>query len=132
MKYFLKLFFISIALSFLTGTKATNNLFISEVGDPHFGTSAETLYLYNDVPELERDTSLTHYNLPQLSIVHIQRHLTKRPNHSFSQKNYLFINKGKDNKDYYNSLLFPESHKRFPFWLTEARQYLISLGRLII
>lgn len=125
-----KALFISIALSFLLGCLAYSNNFTSKAEITPFGTLAETEYFnennldweeisaYQIISELNEGDALRHF--PQ----------TKRINHSSSSKSGLILTKRK--QFLYTSPLTFESSRRFPSGLTEARQYLISLGKLII
>lgn len=130
MKCKTKALFISIALSFLLGCLTYSNNFTQKSGETPFGTLAETAYFneenldweeisaYQMISEVNEGDALRHF--PQ----------TKRINHSSSSKSGLTPTKRKH--ILYTSPLTLESSRRFPSGLTEARQYLISLGKLII
>lgn len=134
MKYTFKLLFISITILLFTGNIFSNALFIPEVEEISFGTWTETAYIYNETPELEEDT-ISGYSIssPQ-SIAYTLRHIpkSKRTNNPPSYLNGLSFFKGKEHKNYYTSSLFIGSIRRFSSGMNEARQYLISFGRLII
>ncbi len=134
MKYKLKLLFIGIALSFFIGKIFPNALFTPEADHNSFGTWTETAYLYNDTPELEVHLDESPHHLPQ-DIACTSRHLStsKRVNNpSSSFKNTLNSFKGKEWKKSYTLSLSTTSTWKHSSRLTEARQHLISLRRLLI
>ena len=128
----IKVLFISIALSFLFGQIANCNLCISEEDILSFGTPAERPSLSDRISELEEiplykdDTS----SLANSARSHRYLSKTKRSNSYSSSKSGFIFTKSNNYPNY--SKLYIESDKRFPSGLTEAKQYLISLGKLII
>ena len=132
MKPKIKSLFISIALSFLLGCIAKANILIPEEVETPFGTLAETVSFYDYLLDLEEPAISKHDFASEINEGEALRHFpqTKRVNSSSSSKDGLaFI---KRNYIIYSSPLIIESDRRFPSGLTEARQYLISLGKLII
>ena len=133
MKCKIKVLFISIALSFLLGQIANCNFYTSEVRTLYSGTAiAENTSFSDCIPELE-DTAF--YNEDSSSLANLARShrylsKTKRSNSYSSSKNGFIFTKRNNYPNY--SKLYIESDKRFPSGLTEAKQYLISLGKLII
>ena len=130
MKYKTKLLFISTVISFLIGCLSKAYLFTSEDVETSVGSLAETLYIHGhsfDSEEiiLSNPTSETHVGdaLRRFS-------QTKRINNSSSPRYGLIFDKKKNH--IYSSTSYLESFRRFPSGLMEAKQYLISLGRLII
>lgn len=132
MKDKIKSLFISIALSFLLGCIAQANILVPEEVETPFGTLAEAISFYDDLLDLE-ESAISDYDIAsEINDGEALRHFpqTKRINSSSSSKYGLaFI---KRNHVIYSSPLIIESDKRFPSGLTEARQYLISLGKLVI
>ena len=130
----IKALFIGIVLSVLFGNLLSNAFVTPEAGVSSFGTVAETLSLYNDVPELEEDLFLES-SVPSansLASTHRQFSKNKRINPSSSLKNGWAISNSKEHKELYISSLFNKSTKRFSSGLIVARLHLISLGKLII
>lgn len=132
MKCKFKALFISITLSILIGCVAKANLYTSEAIETPFGSLAETVYFYDYLLDLEETSVSRHDILSELNEGEALRHFpqTKRVNNSSSSKYGLaFI---KRHHIIHSSSLIIEPYRRFPSGLTEARQYLISLGKLII
>ena len=125
-----KALFISIALSFLLGCLAYSNNFTPEAEETPFGTLAETAYFNEDALNWEEIS--TYQIISELNEGDALRHFpqTKRTNNTFASK--CGLASIKRNHILYFSPLNSESCKRFFSGLTEARQYLISLGKLII
>ena len=124
--------FISLALSFLIGCLARAEHFTPESVETPFGTLAETLFFYDYLLEMEED-SFSEINFSSEiiegdALIHFFK--CKRVNSPSSSKDGLTFTKR--NYIIYSSHSIPESNRRFPSGLTEARQYLISLGKLII
>ena len=132
MKHKFKALFISIALSFLIGCIAKANLYTSETVKTPFGSLAETVYFQDSLLDREETSVSKHNILSELNNGNALRHFpqTKRINSSSSSK--LGLVSVKRNPIQYFPPLILESYRRFPSGLTEARLYLISLGKLII
>ena len=132
MKRKFKALFISIALSFLIGCIAKANFYISEAVETPFGSLAETVYFYDYLLDGEETSVSKHNILSEFNEGEALRHFpqTKRVNSSSSSKHGLVSIKR--NHIQHSSPLILNFCKRFPSGLTEARQYLISLGKLII
>ena len=126
----IKALFISIALSFLMGNLIYSNTFTSKAEETPFGRLAETAHFYED--NLDWEELSAYQIISELHEGDALRHFppTKRINNSSSSKSGLILTKRK--QFLYTSPLTFESSRRFPSGLTEARQYLISLGKLII
>lgn len=126
----IKALFISIALSFLIGCLAYSNNFTSEAEEVPFGTLAETSYFYDE--DDDREEVPVYQLISEFNEGDALRHFSqsKRVNNPSSSKLSPFLSKRK-HIIYISPLTF-ESTRRFPSRLTEARQYLISLGKLII
>lgn len=124
--------FISILLSILIGCAAKVNLYASETAETPFGSLAETIYFQDSLPDWEETSVSKHNILSEFNNGNALRHFpqTKRINSSSSSK--LGLVSVKRNHIQYFSPLILESYRRFPSGLTEARLYLISLGKLII
>ena len=132
MKPKIRSLFISIALSFLLGCIVQANILIPEEAETNFGTLAETVSFHDYILDLEEPTVSNHDIASEINDGKALRHFpqAKRVNNPSSSKDGLaFV---KRNHIIYSSPLIIESSRRFPSGLTEARQYLISLGKLII
>ena len=130
MKYKTRLLFIGIAISFLIGCLSKADFFISEDVETSVGSLAETL-LIQDYPLDSEETILSESS----SETHVGDALrrysqTKRISNSSSPRYGLIFDKKKHH--IYSSTPHLESFRRFPSGLMEGKQYLISLGRLII
>ena len=128
----IKVLFTSLALGFLFGCLSKADLYASEAEEIPFGTLAETVSFYDYILDLEEASFSKHDIISEINEGDALRHFpqTKRVNNSSSSKDGLaFI---KRNYIIYSSPLIIESCSRFPSGLTEARQYLISLRKLII
>ena len=128
MKYKARLLFIGITISFLIGCLSKVDFFTSEDLETSVGPLVETLHDHSSDPEeiiLSTPSSKTHVGdaLRRFS-------QTKRISSSSSLRYGLVFAKRKHYL--YTSTQYLESFKRFPSGLMEAKQYLISLGRLII
>ena len=130
MKYKTRLLFIGIAISFLIGCLSKACLFTSGDVETSVGPLAETLYIHGHslVSEeiiLSESSTDTHVGdaLRRFS-------QTKRISNSSSLRYGLIFAKRKPYL--HTSTPHLDSFKRFPSGLMEAKQYLISLGRLII
>ena len=124
MKYKTRLLFIGIAISFLIGCLSKVDFFTSEDLETSVGPLIETLYDSEGII-LSESSSDTHVGdaLRRFS-------QTKRVSNSSSPKYGLIFAKRKHY--FYTYTPHPESFRRSPSYLMEAKQYLISLGRLII
>jgi hypothetical protein len=130
MKYKTRLLFIGIAISFLIGCFSKADFFTSEYVETSVGSSAETLFIQDDSSDSEEiicseSSSETHIGdaLRRFS-------QTKRVSNSSSPRYGLIFAKRKHY--FYTATPHFESFRRFPSGLMEGKQYLISLGRLII
>ena len=130
MKYKTRLLFIGIAISFLIGCLSKADFFTSEDVKTSVGSLAETLFIQDDSSDSEEiirseSSSETHIGdaLRRFS-------QTKRVSNSSSPRYGLIFAKRKHY--FYTFTPHPESFRRSPSCLMEAKQYLISLGRLII
>lgn len=133
MKQKIKPLFISLVLSFLVGCLTHNDLSVFQTDGLPFGPFAETAYQLDNIQDLDT-YSPSEYSMPPKNNVATPRQpfKPKRINGSSLSKIGLSFIKGKGNYDSYLPILNSESICRFPSGLTEARQYLISLGKLII
>ena len=130
MKYKTRLLFIGIAISFLIGCLSKADFFTSEDVETSVGSFAETLFI-QDNPLDSEETILSESS----SETHVGDALrrysqTKRISNSSSPRYGLIFDKKKHH--IYSSTPHLESFRRFPSGLMEGKQYLISLGRLII
>ena len=133
MKCKIKVLFISIALSFLLGQIANCNFYTSEVRTLYSGTAiAENTSFSNCIPELEDMPFYNEDSSSLASLARSQRYLSKnKRSNSYPSSKSGFIFTQRNNYLNYSNL-YIESEKRFSSGLTEAKQYLISLGKLII
>ena len=124
MKYKARLLFIGIAISFIIGCLSKVDSITSEDLDTSVGPLIETLYDSEGII-LSESSSDTHVGdaLRRFS-------QTKRISNSSSPRYGLTFAKKK--QYLYPSTQHPTSFRRSPSGLMEAKQYLISLGRLII
>ena len=124
MKYKARLLFIGIAISFIIGCLSKVDSITSEDLDTSVGPIIETLYDSEGII-LSESSSDTHVGdaLRRFS-------QTKRVSNSSSPRYGLIFAKRKHY--FYTYTPHPESFRRSPSCLMEAKQYLISLGRLII
>ena len=130
MKYKTRLLFIGIAISFLIGCLSKADFFTSEDVETSVGSSAETLFIQDDSSDSEeiiRSESSSETHVGDALRRYSQ---TKRISNSSSPRYGLIFDKKKHH--IYSSIPHLESFRRFPSGLMEAKQYLISLGRLII
>ena len=125
-----RLLFISFTISLIIGCLSKTSLHPSEDIDTSIGTLTEALYAHHQIPDSEEfiiseSSSDTHVGdaLRRFS-------QTKRISNSSSPKYGLTFAKKK--QYLYPSTQHPTSFRRSPSGLIEAKQYLISLGRLII
>ena len=130
MKYKTRLLFIGIAISFLIGCLSKADFFTSEDIETSVGSLAETLFI-QDNPLDSEETILSESS----SETHVGDALrrysqTKRISNSSSPRYGLIFAKRKHY--FYTATPRFESFRRSPSGLMEAKQYLISLGRLII
>ena len=124
MKYKARLLFIGIAISFIIGCLSKVDSITSEDLETSVGPLIETLYDSEGII-LSESSSDTHVGdaLRRFS-------QTKRISNSSSPRYGLIFAKRKHY--FYTATPHLESFRRFPSGLMEAKQYLISLGRLII
>ena len=125
-----RLLFISIAISLFIGCLSKTSLHPSEDIDTYIATLTEALYAHHQIPDgeefiISESSSETHVDdaLRRFS-------QAKRINNPSSPRYGLTFAKKK--QYLYPSTQHPASFRRFPSGLMEAKQYLISLGRLII
>lgn len=124
--------FINLALSLLIGCIAKINLYTPDNVDTNFGTLAETVYFHGYMLDLEETSVFKHGIIFEFNEGNALRHFpqTKRiSNSSTSKYEPTFI---KRSQILYPSPLIIESCRSFLFGLTEAKEYLISIGKLII
>ncbi len=130
MKYKTRLLFIGIVISFLIGCLSKADFFTSKDVETPVGSFAETIFT-QDYPlnseEIIRSESSSKINIGDALRRFSQ---TKRVNNSSSPKYGLIFAKRKHY--FYTTTPHLESFRRFPSGLIEAKQYIISLGRLII
>ena len=125
-----KLLFISIVISLLIGCLLKADIFTSEDVETSVGSFAETLFIQS-FPLDSEETILSETS----SETHVGDALrrfsqTKRISNSSSPKYGLIFDKRKHH--IYSSTQHLKSFRQSPSGLMEAKQYLISLGRLII
>ena len=125
-----RLLFISFTISLIVGCLSKTNLYPTEDKDTSIGTLTEALYSHHQIPDGEE-----FFISESSSDAHVGDALrrfsqTKRISNSASPRYGLTFAKKK--QYLYPSTQHLKSFRRFPSGLMEAKQYLISLGRLII
>ena len=130
MKYKSRLLFIGIVISFFIGCLSKAYLFTSEDVETSVGTLAETLYIHDQ--SLDSEEIILSESSSETHVGDALRHFsqTKRISNSSSPKYGLIFDKRKHH--IYSSTQHLKSFRQSPSGLMEAKQYLISLGRLII
>ena len=130
MKYKTRLLFIGIAISFLIGCLSKADFFISEDVETSVGSIAETLFIQDN--PLDSEENILSESSSETCVGDALRRYsqTKRISNSSSPRYGLIFAKRKHH--FYTATPHFESFRRFPSGLMEAKQYLISLGRLII
>ena len=130
MKYKSRLLFIGIVISFFIGCLSKAYLLTSEDVETSVGTLAETLYIHDQ--SLDSEEIILSESSSETHVGDALRRFsqTKRISNSSSPKYGLIFDKRKHH--IYSSTQHLKSFRRFPSGLIEAKQYLISLGRLII
>lgn len=130
MKYKTSLLFIGIAISFLIGCLSKADFFTSEDVETSVSTLAETLFI-QDYP-LDSEETIRSESSSDTHVGDALRRFsqTKRISNSSSLRYGLIFAKRKPYL--HTSTPHFESFRRFPSGLMEGKQYLISLGRLII
>ena len=130
MKYKSRLLFIGIVISFFIGCLSNAYLFTSEDVETSVGTLAETLYIHDQ--SLDSEEIILSESSSETHVGDALRRFsqTKRISNSSSPKYGLIFDKRKHH--IYSSTQHLKSFRRSPSGLMEAKQYLISLGRLII
>ena len=125
-----RLLFISFTISLIIGCLSKTNLYPTEDKDTSIGTLTEALYAHHQIPDSEEfiiseSSSETHVGdaLRRFS-------QTKRISNSSSPRYGLTFAKKK--QYLHPSTQHPTSFRQFPSGLMMPKQYLISLGRLII
>ena len=130
MRYKLRFMFISLTITFLIGCLSKASLHQPEDVETSIGLLAETLHIYNHT--LDTKESIIPDSSSETHVGDALRNFaqTKRINNpSFPRYGLTFA---KRKHHLYTFTQIPESNRRFPSGLMEAKQYLISLGRLII
>ena len=125
-----RLLFISLTISLIVVCLSKTNLYPTEDKDTSIGTLTEALYSHHQIPDGEE-----FFISESSSDAHIGDALrrysqTKRISNSSSPRYGLIFAKRKHY--FYTATPRFESFRRFPSGLMEGKQYLISLGRLII
>ena len=130
MKYKIRLLFIGIVISFFIGCLSKAYLFTSEDVETSVGSLAETLYIHDY--SLDSEETILSDSSSETHVGDALRRFsqTKRISNSSSPRYGLIFDKRKHH--IYSSTQQLESFRRSPSGLMEAKQYLISLGRLII
>ena len=130
MKHKSRLLFIGIVISFFIGCLSKAYLFTSEDVETSVGTLAETLYIHDQ--SLDSEEIILSESSSETHVGDALRRFsqTKRISNSSSPRYGLIFDKRKHH--IYSSTQHLKSFRRFPSGLMEAKQYLISLGRLII
>ena len=130
MKYKTRLLFIGIAISFLIGCLSKADFFTSEDVETSVDSFAETIFI-QDYP-LDSEEIIFYEPSSDTHVGDALRRYsqTKRISNSSSPRYGLIFDKKKHH--IYSSIPHLESFRRFPSGLMEGKQYLISLGRLII
>ena len=130
MKYKSRLLFIGIVISFFIGCLSKAYLLTSEDVETSVGTLAETLYIHDQ--SLDSEEIILSESSSETHVGDALRRFsqTKRISNSSSPKYGLIFDKRKHH--IYSSTQHLKSFRRFPSSLMEAKQSLISLGRLII
>jgi len=125
-----RLLFVCIVISFLVGSLSKAYLYTSENTKMSFGPITEALYIHDHI--LDSETNILFEPSSETHVGDALRHFsqTKRISNPSSPRYGLTLTKRKHHL--YTSTQHLESFKRFPSGLMEAKQYLISLGRLII
>lgn len=130
MKCKTRLLFLGIAISLLIGCLSKAFLFTSEDNEISFGPITEAIYIHDHI--LNSETNILFEPSSETHVGDALRHFsqTKRISNPSSPRYGLTLTKRKHHL--YTSTQHLESFRRFPSGLMEAKQYLISLGRLII
>lgn len=130
MKCKIRLLFVGITVSLLIGCLLKAFLFTSEDNEMSFGPIAETLYIHDYTLDSEENLLSESSSESQVGDALRRFSQTKRISNPSSPRYGLTLTKRKHHL--YISTQLLESFRRFPSNLMEAKQYLISLGRLII
>ena len=130
MKYKSRLLFIGIVISFFIGCLSKAYLFTSEDVETSVGTLAETLYIHDQ--SLDSEEIILSESSSETHVGDALRRFsqTKRISNSSSPKYGLIFDKRKHH--IYSSTQHLKSFRQSTSGLMEAKEYLISLGRLII
>ena len=130
MKYKSRLLFIGIVISFFIGCLSKAYLLTSEDVETSVGTLAETLYIHDQ--SLDSEEIILSESSSETHVGDALRRFsqTKRISNSSSPKYGLTFAKKK--QYLHPSTQHPTSFRQFPSGLMMPKQYLISLGRLII
>ena len=125
-----KLLFISIVISLLIGCLLKADIFTSEDVETSVGSFAETLFIQSF--PLDSEETILSETSSETHVGDALRHFsqTKRISNSSSPRYGLIFDKRKHH--IYSSTQHLKSFRQSPSGLMEAKQYLISLGRLII
>ena len=125
-----RLLFISIAISLFIGCLSKASLHPSEDIDTSIGTLTEALYAHHQIPDSEEFIISESSSDTYVGDALRRFSQTKRISNSSSPRYGLIFDKRKHH--IYSSTQHLKSFRRSPSGLMEAKQYLISLGRLII
>ena len=130
MKYKARLLFIGIAISFIIGCLSKVDSITSEDLDTSVGTLIETLYIHDQ--SLDSEEIILSESSSETHVGDALRRFsqTKRISNSSSPRYGLIFDKRKHH--IYSSTQHLKSFRQSTSGLMEAKQYLISLGRLII
>ena len=125
-----RLLFISIAISLFIGCLSKASLHPSEDIDTSIGTLTEALYAHHQISDSEEFIISESSSDTYVGDALRRFSQTKRISNSSSPRYGLIFDKRKHH--IYSSTQHLKSFRRSPSGLMEAKQYLISLGRLII
>ena len=125
-----RLLFVCIVISFLVGSLSKAYLYTSENTKMSVGAIAETSSICNPILDSVEDILSESYS--ETHVGDALRHFsqTKRISNPSSFRYVLTFTQKRNHQ--YTSTQLLEFFRRFPSCLIEVKQYLISLGRLII
>ena len=125
-----RLLFVCIVISFLVGSLSKAYLYTSENTKMSVGAIAETSSICN--PILDSVEDILSESSSETHVGDALRHFsqTKRISNPSSFRYVLTFTQKRNHQ--YTSTQLLEFFRRFPSCLIEVKQYLISLGRLII
>ena len=125
-----RLLFISFTISLFIGCLSKASLHPSEDIDTSIGTLTEALYAHHQIPDSEEFIISESSSDTYVGDALRRFSQTKRISNSSSPKYGLTFAKKK--QYLYPSTQYSASFRRFPSGLMMTKQYLVSLGRLII